>query len=435
MDPDSVSLDRYVGICFDGDDYNDEAAAAVIIGKHKTAVSGAHWFQSLRESTIACLGSMKLDTILADPPGISTFRLRCPKSHEHAGRDAGSALVACADKGLVVLYGGRYWGPGAFGRGCYLVYGAATSATNRCRLSTVPPIPQSAYLTGIGAGAVVLCRHYPSSLSSSYLLAELDMDPEHGLPDAELYLWCSDSATSQWVKKAVRLPPEVCREPGKHNFCADASFSFGTSSMCWVDLLHGIVVCSNLVGQQADPQFRFIPLPEGCPTGGTVEEARSLTAHARTSSALLAALAASSSSSPLWASSNGGWQSDQFRLATWTLSPDLNEWKKGDVFHLQDLWASEQYLALKLPRHTPIFPALSASRDDVVYAIVNDLEKHNIVQGSEVVVKGQYVLELDMQRNRIISTSCGHPASAMQMMTLQVLATDITAYQNGAKDG
>ncbi|XP_062200236.1 uncharacterized protein LOC133902926 [Phragmites australis] len=431
MTPDWVLLDRFVDFCFEEE--VDEAAVAAVAAAVKNK-GAAPTLQSLREKRIALLGSLKPDTLFPPPPGIATFRLRCPKSHgDDVARLACSSLVACADKSLVVLYGGRYSGAGSSGPGCYLIYDTAATGNSNSILSTVPRLPLF-NLIGIGYGAVVLRRHSPraDATTSSYLLAELAAIPRRGLPDAELYLWWSDAPTAQWDKKAVRLPREVSREPGKHLFSIDASFSFGTSSLCWVDLLLGIVVCAD-PGQQ-DPHFRFIPLPNGCPAVGTSEKPDRPRMHEFRYVGCVGGVIKLVATEGLLE----GWDFHKFRLVTWTLSPDLSEWKKDAVFPLKDLWASDDFLSLKLPQHTPVCPVLSARDDGVVYAIVNHVEKHSIVKGSEVVqtkveIKGQCVLELDMQRNKIISTSVSHPTSLAHLIP-GLIATDFTAYLQGAKD-
>lgn len=77
----------------------------------------------------------------------------------------------------------------------------ATVSGSSALTSKVPSLPLSQYnLTSLGEGAVVLRSHPPAS---SYIIAELAATPERRLPDAELYLWRSDSPTPQWEKKAV----------------------------------------------------------------------------------------------------------------------------------------------------------------------------------------------------------------------------------------
>ncbi|KAK3152369.1 hypothetical protein QOZ80_2BG0158000 [Eleusine coracana subsp. coracana] len=436
MAPLMVLLDSFVKLSFEQED-----GAAVAAEKNKGAVAAAPSLQSLMDSTISFLRSLTPDALLHHPPKVSTLRLR---SSSRRLRDAAhgvplSAVVACADKSMLVLYGGKYSGPGSSSRGCYLIYDAAVSGGSTLT-ATVPSLPLSPYLTSVGAGAVVLRRssHSPASSSSSYILAELATTGERRLPDAELYLWRSPdddspTTTTQWEKKAVRLPHEVHADLDKHNFCVDTSFAFGDSGLCWVDLLRGIVV------YHPDPhdQFRFIPLPEdGCP-----EYTMSHYPYRpRMSEFRAAACVAGAIKLVALEGYLEGWNdSQQFRFVTWTLTPDLRQWKKDAVFYVRDIWASDKYRALNISRQiTPICPVLSPL-DDAVYVIINDVEVHDIVKGSEVVetkvdIKGQYVLGLGIQNNQVISADGGRPTDSMVQLTPKLLATDFCACLQGPKD-
>ncbi|KAJ1261230.1 hypothetical protein BS78_09G012600 [Paspalum vaginatum] len=331
MAPAWVLLDSCVRLRFDGED--DGSAAAAV----KTVP-----FAAFSEAAVALLGSMKPDPILADPPRIATFSLLGSESHRRLGYGMcpmSRPLVACADKSLLVLYAR----PGSCGRGnYYIVFDAASPL-----LSTVPAPPQPLGLGRIGvAGTVVLRRQPPSS---GYLLAELAVTPTCWLPDAELYLWRSDEPTPQWAKKAVRLPPEACSSPGKHSFVADASAatSFSapggttTETLCWVDLLNGIVACTNPT--QDDPVLRFIPLPDECPAVGCTDERRPKRPHVGQIRG--AACVGGAIKLVAMVGALEGWDPDQFRLTAWTLSPDLTEWQQDGVFLLKDIWAADEYRA------------------------------------------------------------------------------------------
>ncbi|XP_066393998.1 uncharacterized protein [Miscanthus floridulus] len=392
---------------------------------------------SFYKAKVAMLLSLKPDdavALLPEPPEIAIFRLRC--SNSHRGSLSSTPLVACADKGLLVIYGGGYFGPGSSTCGCYLVYSAA-------RLSTVPPPPEAprGLIDGIGSGAVVLRRCHPGGGGSSspyYLLAELAIMPKRKSPDpdAVLLLWRSDEP--QWARKEVRLPHEVkvCRAPGdddKHVFYSDTSFSGPGGCLCWVDLLHGIVVCTNPL--DPDPELRFIPLPDGCPPVSVTDYPyRPLPEEDRSAACVGGRIKLVAMVGEL-----AGWNANQYILTTWTLSPDLSGWQQDGVFPLKDLWATEEYRELNLvpPQQTPVCPVLSV-RDDgedvVVYAVVNDIEEHPVVQGRQVVLgtelefKRQYVLGIDVRRNKIVSTSSGvPPESLMQMMPRLLLISARTA--------
>jgi hypothetical protein len=194
-------------------------------------------------------------------------------------------------------------------------------------------------------------------------------------------------------------------------FQGDTSFAGPGGCLCWVDLLHGIVVCTN--PHQDPPVLRFVPLPDGCPAFGwsdypyrpRMEESRSAACvGGRIKVVSMVGLLE-------------GWNAQQFRLTTWTLSsPDPAnlsgggggwQWQEDGVFPLEDLWATEEYRALGLPPRTPLCPVLSAARDEdgVVYAVVNDIEERDVVQqgirpvvlGTELKFKRQFVLGIDVR--------------------------------------
>ncbi|KAK3156239.1 hypothetical protein QOZ80_2AG0104610 [Eleusine coracana subsp. coracana] len=433
MTPSWILLHSFVEFCLEDED-NGEATTIpdATAEQSKGAVAAATSLQSLMDSTVSFLRSLTPDALLHHPPKISTLRLRSSsrRLREAAHGVPLSAVVACADKSMLVLYGGKYSGPSSSPRGCYLIYDAAVSGGSTLT-ATVPSLPLSPYLTSVGAGAVVLRRSHspPASSSSSYILAELATTPERRLPDAELYLWRSDddSPAPQWEKKAVRLPNEVGTERDEHNFVADASFAFGDSGLCWVDLLRGIVVYHHDAHQ-----FRFIPLPEdGCPEYTMSQYPyRPCMSEFRAAACVAGAikLVALEGYLERWN------DSQQFRIVTWTLTPDLGQWKKGAVFYVRDIWASDKYRALNISHQTmPICPVLSPL-DDAVYVIINDVEVHDIVKGSEVVetkvdIKGQYVLGLDMQRNMVVCSECRRPAR--MDLTPKLFAIDLCACLQG----
>uniref|UniRef100_A0A0E0BPH8 Uncharacterized protein n=1 Tax=Oryza glumipatula TaxID=40148 RepID=A0A0E0BPH8_9ORYZ len=100
------------------------------------------------------------------------------------------------------------------------------------------------------------------ALPSDYVLADLVLTGN--LPKATLWTWWSSGPFARrWIDKSVILPPEVCM-PTAYNsnmLCADTTFSFGTGTDTWVDLLTGILTCNMLA---PEPVFQFIPLSEGC---------------------------------------------------------------------------------------------------------------------------------------------------------------------------
>ncbi|KAK3150862.1 hypothetical protein QOZ80_3AG0238720 [Eleusine coracana subsp. coracana] len=66
------------------------------------------------------------------------------------------------------------------------------------------------------------------------------------------------------------------------------------------------------------------------------------------------------------------------------------------------LWADESFRAIpELPRSTPVCPVLSPEEPDTVYFFLSDL---GCVDG-HVVIKGVYVLELNMRSKKVQSWS------------------------------
>ncbi|KAK3152371.1 hypothetical protein QOZ80_2BG0158030 [Eleusine coracana subsp. coracana] len=407
MTPSWVLLHSVVEFCLKDEEENgeattipDDATAEQSKGTATAAVVPAPSLQSLMDSTVSFLRSLTPDALLHHPPKISTLRLR---SSSRRLRDAAhgvplSAVVACADKSMLVLYGGKYSGPGSSSRGCYLIYDAAVSGETT---STVPSLPLSAYLTSVVAGAVVLRRrsHSPPA-SSSYILAELATTAWRSDDDD------SPTPTPQWEKKAVRLPPEVHADLDRHNFCVDTSLAFGDSGLCWVDLLRGIVVYHP---DPHDDQFRFIPLPEdGCP-----EYTMSHYPYRpRMSEFRAAACVAGAIKLVALEGYLEGWNdSQQFRFVTWTLTPDDlgHQWKKDAVFYVAP-----------------------------DYAYLPGAEPARRVRGTEVVetkvgMKAQHVLGLDMKRNKVVSSECRRPAR-VDLITPRLFAVDFCACLQGPKD-
>uniref|UniRef100_A0A0E0MY71 DUF1618 domain-containing protein n=1 Tax=Oryza rufipogon TaxID=4529 RepID=A0A0E0MY71_ORYRU len=99
---------------------------------------------------------------------------------------------------------------------------------------------------------------------------------------ATLFLWWSPSssplADGQWIQKEVLLPipatsnqdKDDATRPPTYSFRENMVFAVSTTSLCWVDLRTGILVCDidklNTSTDDEDDRllFCFIPLPEEC---------------------------------------------------------------------------------------------------------------------------------------------------------------------------
>jgi hypothetical protein len=159
-------------------------------------------------------------------------------------------------------------------------------------VAVVPPLPaavrvDSSHCYPIGSAGVAVLRTdaHDDDGDDGYLLAELyrrtDRD-DFPTNKATLFMWCSPGSGSgggpragadQWIRKEVVLPlPDPDEDEYCFNFNAGTVFAVSSTSLCWVDLWAGILVCNNISSSSTDAAaagggglvFRFIQLPEGC---------------------------------------------------------------------------------------------------------------------------------------------------------------------------
>ncbi|KAK8449201.1 hypothetical protein SEVIR_7G179500v4 [Setaria viridis] len=334
MAPPWVLLDRKV------DFVDGKVAVGAWNWKAAAAIGGSSGEQSQEEVAAA----MEAHPLVADPPEVTCLSV-LQEIPDQLQREKGG-MISSTDKGLVVLYTGMYRpGNGAHNlAGCYLVYDASSNSVSAIP-QLDPPTTGSLYrvlptIKCLGLSAAIL-RHGHGG-EGAYVLAELVTTFHPGLPDAELYQWSSSTSTAnsggEWMRTAVRLPlpPELC---GPTYFLEiDMTFSFEGSHICWVDLLTGVLICDLFKPQ--GPEFSFIPLPQGCSLytpdnirlGMNTQEFRSMgcVCGAIKFVALIGYPEGSSN--------------NEVVLKTWTLSPDLKEWKKGSTVLVGDLWESESFL-------------------------------------------------------------------------------------------
>ncbi|GJN02460.1 hypothetical protein PR202_ga19813 [Eleusine coracana subsp. coracana] len=302
----------------------------------------------------ANLQAMKPDPQALEPPEINHLSM---VQETVVGLLGGS--ISCTDKALVVLYAG------SSSTGCYLVYDASDSSLN-----AIPQLPDSRTVRGLGIGAAIL-----SLSNGSYVIAEL-AGARSKFPDAELFLWWSPShsqnqAAGQWIRRAVRLPPDVF-SPG-YFFRIDMAFTYADSNVCWVDLLKGVLLCNLTEESSPEPSFTYVPLPTGC----SIEFDR----RRRPRSQLTRAMGCCNGSIKFVAlvGSRESCTGEDMVLTTWTLSPDLKEWKEGTRQRVRDLWDSESFVDRGLPRVTPSSPVVSIDEADVVYVVLNEIDRVDAV--------------------------------------------------------
>ncbi|OEL30973.1 hypothetical protein BAE44_0008009 [Dichanthelium oligosanthes] len=165
----------------------------------------------------------------------------------------------------------------SFGTGakCYLVLNTWANS-----VAIIPPVPTRCIAAAspcpTGPGVAVL-RH---NMYGDYVLAELYLhEPSRSniaSNKATLFLWWSPRSgplADQWMQKEVVLPLPADEDttPPTYSFRAHMVFAVSTTSLCWVDLGRGILVCDRidmLAAGTADDVlvFRFIPFPKECAT-------------------------------------------------------------------------------------------------------------------------------------------------------------------------
>ncbi|CAO2035805.1 unnamed protein product [Urochloa humidicola] len=125
--------------------------------------------------------------------------------------------------------------------------------------------------------------------------------------------------------------------------------------------------------------------------------------------------------------------SNEVMLKSWTLSSDFKEWKEGSAICLGDLWKTESFNKMELPRLSPMCPVLSMNEDEVIYAILNDIEHVDDVDefgdivGVKLVPKAHYMIRLDMLQNKILSFTKSSTGN-LELLTHNLLASEFSAY-------
>ncbi|CAN6236904.1 unnamed protein product [Urochloa humidicola] len=341
-----------------------------------------------------------------------------------------SACIASCHHCFLVLYVGGYR-PGVVVHhqpGFYLVYNASANS-----VAIVPPLLCVNYTSHchIGAGVAVLCYSIgDGDHVGSYVLAELVLHKDNRtfLPTnkATLFIW--DSSSCCWVQREVVLPLPAAAAAADHDdgeqgttcsFHAHMAFAVSFSSICWVDLLTGILVYNHIHSKQQQ-QFHFIPLPEECVTGKLrnrqgqrdPDEYRSMCCLDRQTLKFVSMDESYSQECPV--------------LKSWTLrrplSPTNWKWEKDAVssFCIRDLWDDQVYRDKLLQPLMPRFPVISTQEPDIIYLSVTDY-KHN---------HSHYVLSFNMDRRRVESVY--KVPSDKNAITLppRIFTSDFSSYLN-----
>ncbi|KAM0878240.1 hypothetical protein ACQ4PT_035001 [Festuca glaucescens] len=351
--------------------------------------------------------TLKPDAQLVDPPNTSSLRM-LPTTSSIPPLCAGvtSARISSSDKNLVALYAGAYR-PGVLSKGCYLIYDARKNS-----LSTIPQLPFDRSHGRIGRDSALVVS---DGEGDGYVLAELMRVRSSDVAEAALYLW--PSSATEWVMKAGRLPVEICQP--MDDFSADMCFLSEGSTLCWVDLFKGLLVCDlrQVLKDNSKPEFRFIPLPDVCPPHNVyTPEGRQLRAEEfRSMSYAQGAIR--------FVTMDGYVEhqpGDEFELIMWTLSSDLSKWEQTSEYNVGKIWEHETHQAIGMPKIAPSLPVLSMYEDGVVYLVFSDVR----VEGCKLEYKGQYLLRVDMGNNTVQF----YPGSTKWIHS-QLMASDFSAYQ------
>jgi len=290
-------------------------------------------------------------------------------------------------------------------------------------------------------GLAVL-RLSTSEEHDDYLLAELffrtedrsGMDPTN---KATLFLWRSLDASGRLVRRPI-CSPYICLTPDKvppfpgylaahaqqwipmevelplptdkdhhPSFRADMTFAAGATSLCWVDLLEGILVYNHKDRRVKQQQpFHFIPLP---PEAYDVEPNSNPQGYRSMCCIKGGALK--------FVSMEGCNREDipmaEVVLITWILTNPQSrtkwKWQLFESVRIGDLWHNPHYNKLPLLPH---FPVISTVEPHVIYFTVRNYKYDPKYEGMEATE--QYVLGVDMLLRSVVSAFM---ASSSSMLT------------------
>ncbi|XP_044319254.1 uncharacterized protein [Triticum aestivum] len=194
---------------------------------------------------------VKVTFCLADPPAISYFCVHFPGISVHECCATEPRVVSSADDLALLCF--------AFRTGAastdedshhleYFVYKAASAGNQSIR-----PVPRSPPGYRHQWHAAIVPRE-----GDSFLVADLSSNRDLGHYNLHIF----SSETNDWSTKHLRLQApisDVLLLPRDLPTQTDKVISLGESTVGWVDLWRGIVVCDVL---HKEPILRFLPLPK-----------------------------------------------------------------------------------------------------------------------------------------------------------------------------
>ena len=378
--------------------------------------------KAMREDVIRYLRTFKARAVVDNPPELSFLHILVPPQSRPLPptcMDLDSARISSTDKNLVALYAGGYR-PGSDLLGGYLIYDASNDS-----LSVIPPLPSDDLRGAMGhQSAVIMCDPH----GEGYLLAEL-IKKGGGL--AGVWLWKSSAPEPKWVSVpgSHPLPPS--------RFTVDLCFSYRGSTLCWVDLLKGMLLCD--LNQDCDNKFSFIKLPQDCPALDwnlkefsfvkLPQDCPALDRNLEESSYIIKfctrpeefrSMACVCDHIKLVSLDESG-----LELSLWTLLTDHSHWIKTSKYNVDKIWANVNYQSTVLRQLIPSLPVLSIHEDGVVYLVVND---ESIVD-RRLEHKGQYLLRVDMKNNEVQISP-----QPTRRICYQLFASEFSAYRQHLQD-
>ncbi|KAL6903637.1 hypothetical protein ACP4OV_004450 [Aristida adscensionis] len=192
------------------------------------------------------------------------------------------------------------------------------------------------------------------------------VDPDGGAPPR---LKCSREATSSKLK----------------------TFKYKDASVCWVDLLNGVLVC-DLPTVADERKFTFVPLFEGCSIDIPISRGRP--------------------------------NADEFRSmghVGGAIKFVTVDWEQGAVLYVRDIRESQSFCERDLPQVVSSYHVFGMDEDEVIYVSLNHVDYVDAADymmdfnGVVAKPKGHYVVHVDMKQTKVLSSTGG----PLDDMTLQ----------------
>ncbi|KAM3350807.1 hypothetical protein ACQJBY_023091 [Aegilops geniculata] len=352
------------------------------------------------KATTSAGHEFKVTFCLADPPAISYFCVDYPGISIQEVCITEPRVVSSANDLVLLCFAFKTNPPSTDKNSHYLeyfVYKAAPGGKH-----TIKPVPRSPPAYRHSWHAAIVPRE-----GDNFLVADLYLNGED-LGHYNLHIFSSE--TGEWSTKHVQLKESANVVPRDLPSQTDKVISLGVSTVGWVDLWRGILVCDLL---QKDPVLCFLPLPKasykvnretkvwpvrdvtGSPDGLInfieIEHCSkwAMFIHLRSfkTTAFLDFLDTICDSDIVEHHEMDSLKnemksvSDGWKIRTFSRSISWNYWRKGHTVHVDDISADPRH-ALQLPhlwdsraqkcilrnlKTTPGFPAFSIDGGDIVY--------------------------------------------------------------------